>query len=129
MVLTPRKRVSPLRVMARWGKWVLAGAMGGVLLFALVAMFIPALREQREAAFTLIYAVMGIFGLVMGWQERRRWYGWGVGVVGALILVSVFVPQLPGRLYIETGSMLLMLVYLFTAYGKKPVEKEEENNG
>lgn len=110
--------------MAKWGQWLLLIAMAALLLFIVLALFVPALQALKRTALMLVHAAMGLCGLVLGGQEWRRWYGKVVAAAGALILVAFFAPQLPGRIYIMGSCTLVILVYLLSTYWKKPLRKE-----
>lgn len=105
-----------MRAMARWGQRLLPVALAAVLLFALATTFVPSLRILRRSSIQLMLAAMGLIGVVLGWQEWRRWYGKVVVASGALMLGSFFAPQLGGRIYIMGGGTVVILLYLIAGY-------------
>lgn len=108
-----------MRAMARWGNAVLLVAMGAVLVFKILSMLVPSLGKHDQLASRLMIAMVALNGLVFGWHDWEKWYGKVIAAVGTAMLLAFFLPQIPGRLYIMGAGTVAILIYLFTAFGKK----------
>ncbi|MFC2508799.1 MAG: hypothetical protein ACFNYD_08470 [Bacteroides sp.] len=72
--------------------------------------WVGALRPYTAQIHTMLFVLVGVYGLLTGLRLRHRWLGFPVGLAGLFLLVMPAIPTFRYEVWVATGAVVLILL-------------------
>ncbi len=72
--------------------------------------WVGALRPYTAQIHTMLFVLVGVYGLLTGLRLRHRWLGFPVGLAGLFLLVMPAIPAFRYEVWVATGAVVLILL-------------------
>ena len=72
--------------------------------------WVGALRPYTAQIHTMLFVLVGVYGLLTGLRLRHRWLGFPVGLAGLFLLVRPAIPAFRYEVWVSTGAVVLILL-------------------